>query len=250
LDKLDVVLGNAWLKGIGKIILDYDGRSLEFTRGDRVVTWSMGGLPNEEMDWEGNDGMTSRISKVTLGVKGTLYGRGNERIPSGDMGGDSHALEDRCRDEAPMTHMGNPDKPTARATTTLQPCHGISSRARKLGAPAPLTRHGALSTPMPGMPASPPQPCHDSPWPCPDTTTQQALGHQPSHAAEGKPTIEWHDKGWPPPAATTSGGAPPPIPVLGGEWKRTGQRSGGTSPPMVVPAEAAPPWTAADGGKI
>ena len=50
--------------------------------------------------------------------------------------------------------------------------------------------------------------------------------------------------------ATTSGGAPPPLPVLGRERKRKGHRVEGAPPPMEVQAAAAPPWTAADGGKV
>ncbi|KAB1223226.1 hypothetical protein CJ030_MR2G002974 [Morella rubra] len=53
--------------------------------------------------------------------------------------------------------------------------------------------------PMPGMPASQPQRCHDSPWPCHDTVPQQVIGHQPSQAgAAGQQTKECHDTGWPP----------------------------------------------------
>ncbi|KAB1221240.1 Cytochrome P450 82C4 [Morella rubra] len=44
------------------------------------------------MAWEDYDVMNSRVSKLTLGVKGTLHGKGNERIPSDDMGCDSHSL--------------------------------------------------------------------------------------------------------------------------------------------------------------
>ncbi|KAB1219535.1 hypothetical protein CJ030_MR3G012331 [Morella rubra] len=105
-----------------------------------------------------------------------------ERVLSDDMGRDN--WEDRCQDEAALAPMGTLDTPTARAARAPQPCHGISARARKLSAPATLTRHGTLATPMPGMPASQPQTCHDSPWPwpCHDTVPQQVLGHQPSQA--------------------------------------------------------------------
>ncbi|KAB1209469.1 hypothetical protein CJ030_MR6G018848 [Morella rubra] len=89
-----------------------------------------------------------------------------------------------------------------------------------------------------------------SPWPYHDMMSQQVLGHQPSQAAVGQQTNECHDTGWPP-ALTTSGGAPPPLPVLGWEWKTKVLEAEGAPPPMEVQAEAAaPPWTAADDGKI
>ncbi|KAB1219243.1 hypothetical protein CJ030_MR3G001274 [Morella rubra] len=44
--------------------------------------------------------------------------------------------------------------------------------------------------------------------------------------------------------ATTSGGAPPPLPVLGRERKRKGHKVEGAPPPMEVQAAAAAPWTA------
>ncbi|KAB1207016.1 hypothetical protein CJ030_MR7G008068 [Morella rubra] len=145
--------------------------------------------------------------------------------------------------------MGTLDTPTARAARAPQPCHGISARARKLSAPSTLTRHGAPATPMPGMPASQPQTCHDSPWPCPrpchDTVPQQVLGHQPSQASTaGKQTKECHTPDghhqW---RSTTT--------PTGARWerKRKGHRVEGAPPPMEVQAAAAPPWTAADGGE-
>ncbi|KAB1209035.1 hypothetical protein CJ030_MR6G010448 [Morella rubra] len=83
-------------------------------------------------------------------------------------------------------------------------------------------------------------------WPCHDTVPQQVLGHQPSQAS----TAGQADKGVPlHQMATTSGGAPPPLPVLGGERKRKGHRVEGAPPPMEVQAAAAPPWTAVDGGE-
>ncbi|KAB1206054.1 hypothetical protein CJ030_MR7G009283 [Morella rubra] len=115
------------------------------------------------------------------------------------MGHDSHAWEDRCRDEAPVTPMGTLETITARSARAPQPCQGISARGRKLSVLAPLTRHGAPVTPMPGMLASLPQTCHDNPWPCHDTMPQQVLGHQPSQAgAAGQQTKECHDTRWPP----------------------------------------------------
>ncbi|KAB1220912.1 hypothetical protein CJ030_MR3G026791 [Morella rubra] len=178
----------------------------------------------------GYDGMASRVSKVTLGVKGTFKGRGIERVLSDDMGRDSHAWEDRCRDEA-----------LTRPPRTRQEHHShamASARAREAQRPY---KAWPPTTPMPGMPASRPQTCHDSPWPCHDTVPQQVLGHQPSQAgAAGQQTKECHDTGWPPPpwrSTTTPTGA---------RWGMEEERPGvkGAPPPMEVQAAAA------DDGKI
>ncbi|KAB1202702.1 hypothetical protein CJ030_MR8G022758 [Morella rubra] len=160
----------------------------------------------------------------------------------------------RGRIGAKMRRHWHPWAPLTRPPRVQQEHHShamASARARKLSAPATLTRHGAPATPMPGMPASQPQTCHDSPWPCPrpchDTVPQQVLGHQPSQASiAGQQTKECHYTRWPPPVAEHHH----PLPVLGGERKRKGHRVEGAPPPMEVQAAAPPPWTVADDGKI
>ncbi|KAB1228062.1 hypothetical protein CJ030_MR4G024742 [Morella rubra] len=136
--------------------------------------------------------------------------------------------------------MGAPDMPTARTTAAHdtpiaraaeapQPCHGISARARKRGAPAPLTNHDSPAMPMLGRPASQLQTCHGKPMAstktCLDIVPQQDFGHQPSQPVED-------DQEWLPTAATSGGGAPPPLAVT--ERDVTSMAGGveGASPPM------------------
>ncbi|KAB1213850.1 hypothetical protein CJ030_MR5G017113 [Morella rubra] len=136
LDELDVVLGDPWLKGIGKIMFDYGGRSMEFTLGGRMVTWSMGGPPREKITWEDYNGMASRVSKVTLGVKGTFKGRGIERVLSDDMGRDSMY----GRIGAKMRRHWHPWAPLTRPPRAQQEHHShamASARARKHSALQP-----------------------------------------------------------------------------------------------------------------
>lgn len=35
----DIVLGMDWLESLGKVTADFAGKTLEFTRGDKLVTW-------------------------------------------------------------------------------------------------------------------------------------------------------------------------------------------------------------------
>ncbi|KAI9156087.1 hypothetical protein LWI28_000296 [Acer negundo] len=44
---VDVVLGNAWLKSIGKVVTDFDARTMEFKLGGRKRTWAA--LPLKEI---------------------------------------------------------------------------------------------------------------------------------------------------------------------------------------------------------
>ncbi|KAB1200512.1 hypothetical protein CJ030_MR0G007026 [Morella rubra] len=103
---------------------------------------------------------------------------------------------------------------------------------RKLSAPATLTRHGAPATPMPGMTAHglAMTRCHSKSL----ATSQAKQDSGPTDKG-----VSLHQM------ATTSGGAPPPLPVLGGKRKRKGHRVEGAPPPMEVQAAAATPWTTA-----
>ncbi|KAB1224243.1 hypothetical protein CJ030_MR2G005724 [Morella rubra] len=124
------------------------------------------------------------------------------------MGCDSHAWEDRCRDEAPVAPMGTLDTPTACATRAPQPCHGISARARKLS-----THDKAWPQQRPCQACQPASHrhamtrCHNK-----SLDTSQAKQEQRANRQRSA------KHGWPPPA-TTSGGAPPPLPVLGGNGR-------------------------------
>ena len=40
---LDVVLGNAWLHSIGKVVIDYNAMTMEFQLGGKTKTWAMVG---------------------------------------------------------------------------------------------------------------------------------------------------------------------------------------------------------------
>ncbi|KAK0581882.1 hypothetical protein LWI29_019083 [Acer saccharum] len=44
---VDVVLGNAWLKSIGKVVTDFDAMTMEFKLGGRKRTWAI--LPLKEI---------------------------------------------------------------------------------------------------------------------------------------------------------------------------------------------------------
>jgi hypothetical protein len=202
-----------------------------------LVQWS--GRPREEATWEDYDEIASRFPQFTLEDKGTLNGRGNERVPREDLGLNGCEEEDSTRDAAPMTPMGafdTPtaraagahDTPTARAAEAPQTSHGISMRAREQGTPAPLTSHGSPAMPTPSKQVSQPQTCHGklmaTTWPCHDLAPQQGPDPQPSQAAaEGQ---EWLTT-----AATAGGGAPPPLAVTGREVMSMTLGVGGASPP-------------------
>ncbi|KAB1223244.1 hypothetical protein CJ030_MR2G006026 [Morella rubra] len=156
------------------------------------------------------------------------------------MGRDRHAWEDRCQDEAALAPMGTLDTPTARAARAPQPCHGISARAQ---AQRPINPDKAWrpSNTHAWHAASQPQACHDSPHGLVAMTRCHSKSLATSQAKQASGPA---DKGVPyTRMATTSGGAPPPLPVLGGERKRKGHRVEGAPPPMEVQAAAAPPWT-------
>ncbi|KAB1210023.1 hypothetical protein CJ030_MR6G023572 [Morella rubra] len=162
------------------------------------------------------------------------------------MGRDRHAWEDRCQDEAALAPMGTLDTPTARAARAPQPCHGISARAQ---AQRPSNPDKAWRpSNAHAWHASQPATCHDAMTAHGLAMTTQSKSLATSQAKQAQRANRQRSAITQ--MATTSGGAPPPLPVLGGERKRKGHRVEGAPPPMEVQAAAAPPWTAADDGKV
>ncbi|KAB1202072.1 hypothetical protein CJ030_MR8G018165 [Morella rubra] len=104
-----------------------------------------------------------------------------------------------------------------------------SARARKRGAPAPLTDHDSPAMPMLGRPASQLQTCHGKPMASTkaglDIVPQQDFGHQPNQPVED-------DQEWLPTAATSGGGAPPPLAVTKRDVTSMARGVEGASPPM------------------